>query len=121
MRTNTVKELMLEQPDGVRLYTVLQLPEPEGKFPLIIVRNPYCNANPDLEPMRTEDTHGYAVLYQHCRGTGKSEGICIPYLTERKDGLFLLDWIRSNRVMSEAEIQEAARKKLIELNSQTSR
>ena len=31
----------------------------------------------------------------------------------------LLDWIRSNRVMSEAEIQEAARKKLIELNSQT--
>ncbi len=33
----------------------------------------------------------------------------------------LLDWIRSNRVMSEAEIQEAARKKLIELNSQTSR
>ncbi len=33
----------------------------------------------------------------------------------------LLDWIRSNRVMSESEIQEAARKKLIELNSQTSR
>ncbi len=33
----------------------------------------------------------------------------------------LLDWIRSNRVMSEAELQEAARKKLIELNSQTSR
>ena len=31
----------------------------------------------------------------------------------------LLDWIRSNRVMSEAELQEAARKKLIELNSQT--
>ena len=31
----------------------------------------------------------------------------------------LLDWIRSNRVMSEAEIQEAARKKLLELNSRT--
>ena len=31
----------------------------------------------------------------------------------------LLDWIRSNRVMSEAELQEAARKKLLELNSRT--
>ncbi len=94
MKNNIVKELMLEQPDGVRLYTILQLPEPEGKFPLVIVRNPYCNENPDLESMRTENTHGYACLYQHCRGTGKSEGICIPYLNERRDGLFLLDWIR---------------------------
>ena len=31
----------------------------------------------------------------------------------------LLDWIRSNRVMSETELQEAARKKLLELNSRT--
>ena len=29
----------------------------------------------------------------------------------------LLDWIRSNRIMSEAELQEAARKKIMELNS----
>ena len=33
----------------------------------------------------------------------------------------LLDWIRSNRIMSEAELQEAARKKLLELNSHSSR
>ena len=29
----------------------------------------------------------------------------------------LLEWIRSNRIMSEAELQEAARKKLLELNA----
>ena len=29
----------------------------------------------------------------------------------------LLEWIRSNRIMSEAEIQEEARKKLLELNA----
>ena len=28
----------------------------------------------------------------------------------------LLEWIRSNRIMSEAELQEEARKKLLELN-----
>ena len=94
MNSNTIKEFMLEQPDGVRLYTVLQLPEPEGKFPLIIVRTPYAATEVDLESLKTEDTHGYAILHQHCRGTGKSEGICIAYQNERKDGLFLLDWIR---------------------------
>ena len=29
----------------------------------------------------------------------------------------LLEWIRSNRIMSEAELQEEARKKLLELNA----
>ncbi len=29
----------------------------------------------------------------------------------------LLDWTRSNRIMSEAELQEEARKKLLELNA----
>ena len=33
----------------------------------------------------------------------------------------LLEWIRSNRIMSEAELQEEARKKLLELNSKTNR
>ena len=29
----------------------------------------------------------------------------------------LFEWIRSNRIMSEAELQEEARKKLLELNA----
>ena len=33
----------------------------------------------------------------------------------------LLDWVRSNRIMSETEIEEEARKKLLELNSKTNR
>ena len=31
----------------------------------------------------------------------------------------LLEWIRSNRVMSESELQEEARKKLLELNARS--
>ena len=32
---------------------------------------------------------GYAFVFQHCRGRGKSSGDCIPYIHEREDGLFL--------------------------------
>ena len=91
---NTVKEVMLKQPDGVQLYTLLALPEADGRFPVIVIRNPYCSTAPDLEAWRTKETHGYAVVLQHCRGTGRSEGVCVPYVHEREDGLALLDWIR---------------------------
>ncbi|MBE6645295.1 MAG: hypothetical protein E7612_07975 [Ruminococcaceae bacterium] len=37
---------------------------------------------------------GYAVVFQHCRGRGKSGGDCIPYVYEREDGLALQQWIR---------------------------
>ena len=109
MNSNTIKEFMLEQPDGVRLYTVLQLPEPEGKFPLIIVRTPYAATEVDLESLKTEDTHGYAILHQHCRGTGKIEGICIAYQNERKDGLFfcLTGYVASRSIMENYSFLEA--------------
>ncbi|MBQ9338019.1 MAG: CocE/NonD family hydrolase [Lentisphaeria bacterium] len=97
MKENIIREYMLELADGVRLYTRLQLPEAEGRFPVIVIRTPYAPAadTPEmLEKLRQDDTHGYAVVHQHCRGTGKSEGICLAYLNERRDGLALLDWIR---------------------------
>ena len=91
---NTIREHWIETRDGVRLYTLVQLPEPGGRFPLIICRSPYASQEIDFDWLKTEDTHGYAVLYQHCRGTGKSEGVFLPYCHERNDGLDLLDWIR---------------------------
>ena len=39
--------------------------------------------------------NGYAVVWQHCRGSGKSEGDCIPYINERKDGLSLQEFVRN--------------------------
>ncbi len=38
--------------------------------------------------------HGYAVVIQHCRGRGKSDGDCIPYINERDDTRALYEWIR---------------------------
>ena len=91
---NQLLEYMVPMRDGVRLYTLVQLPVTGQKLPVIIKRNPYAGDVLDLEAYRKENTHGYAVVYQECRGTGRSEGDCIPYINEHNDGLDLLDWIR---------------------------
>jgi len=86
------------------LFTVVCMPEINGKYPTVIYRDPYV----DYAEHQTEDEicknlscefkgwieNGYAVVFQHCRGRGKSSGDCVPYIYEREDGLFLQDWIR---------------------------
>ncbi len=80
------------------------LPHEEGSFPTVVCRSPYVQALLD----RTESdiiqdylnmytawlTRGYAIVYQHCRGQGKSTGAFVPYIHEREDGLALRKWIR---------------------------
>ena len=91
--------------DRVRLFTSVQLPKKEGKYPTVIIRIPYV----DWLEEKTEDEicgiylkdnmtwleHGYAVVTQHCRGRGRSDGDCIPYIYEGKDTNDLYNWIRS--------------------------
>ena len=83
----------MEMSDGVELYTVVQLPEKGIKCPVIITRTPYAQKKSMLAEMVGDDGP-YGKIYQHCRGTGMSQGLCQPYLNERKDGLELLEWIR---------------------------
>lgn len=87
-----------------KLFTVVLLPNQTEKFPVVVMRNPYvdCYENEKEENIAIEYLnenkewlrHGYAVVIQHCRGRGKSEGDCIPYINEREDGLALQNWIR---------------------------
>ena len=90
--------------DGAELFTMVFLPEEQGKFPSVIMRSPYvdheehisedeicANRMRDLMPWLE---NGYAVVFQHCRGRGKSSGDCVPYVYERADGLAMHDWIR---------------------------
>lgn len=92
-------EKMVEMRDGVRLYTRTAVPSGVKKCPVVFIRTPYEEAH-DGKPHCIEAYHtdrftenGYAVVLQHCRGTGDSEGICIPY-NEKEDGLDTLDHIR---------------------------
>ena len=89
---------------GAKLFTVVCLPNGCGKFPTVIYREPYVDNDEELskEEICTNRLrgfkvwldNGYAVVFQHCRGRGKSSGDCIPYIYEREDGLFLQNWIR---------------------------
>ncbi|MBQ7010958.1 MAG: hypothetical protein IJN63_04570 [Clostridia bacterium] len=89
---------------GDRLFTVVLLPEREGGFPTVVCRSPYVKNTVDQDEndvvRACENTYapwllrGYAVVFQHCRGQGKSTGAFVPYVHEREDGLLLRRWIR---------------------------
>ena len=92
------------QMDGESFFTVILLPQKDGRFPTVICRTPYVG---DAAQKTEADIlqscaaayekwldRGYAVVYQHCRGQGKSTGAFVPYIHEREDGLALLEWIR---------------------------
>ncbi len=90
--------------DGEAFFTVILLPEAEGKFPVVVCRSPYVKnavgmtedavAQAYYGSMRSWLARGYAVAYQHCRGQGKSTGAFVPYVHEREDGLAFQAWIR---------------------------
>lgn len=89
---------------GAELFTVISLPDGDGVYPTVIYRTPYVDADEALsedeicarKAAEYQKWHaaGYAVVFQHCRGRGKSSGDCVPYIYEREDGLFLQGWIR---------------------------
>ena len=91
--------------DGFKIFTVVLLPDGKGKFPVVIERNPYVDSfeymdeneivNLYLEGATSWLDNGYARVYQHCRGCGKSEGDFIPYVFERCDGHNLIKWIKN--------------------------
>ena len=90
--------------DGEKFFTVVLLPEKNGRFPTVICRSPYVQDM--LNQLETDIVrhylnkfvswlkNGYAIVYQHCRGQGKSTGSFVPYIYEREDGLALRRWIR---------------------------
>jgi putative CocE/NonD family hydrolase len=99
-----IREFMVPSADGTKLFTRVMLPcEPEGRvFPAVFHRSPYepgisageFTAENIKGPMYDFLAAGYAVVNQHCRGTGLSEGVFRNMMNEREDGLSTLDWIK---------------------------
>ena len=97
-----MKTAKIFYPDG--LFTAVLLPEETGTFPIVIERSPYVDAQENMtdeavgEALLTQFAdfldHGFAVVWQHCRGTGKSAGEFCAYVNERADGLALRAWLR---------------------------
>ncbi len=79
--------------DGTPLYTVWFLPEGDGPFPTVVTRVPY-----PMDPIlawqcRQLNEAGYACVFQHTRGQGRSGGVWEPFVHEEKDGEDLIAWI----------------------------
>lgn len=77
--------------DGVRLYTRVVGPGDGARHPCVFKRTPYPEAV--AEDGSAYARRGYVEVLQHCRGFGRSGGLCRPYV-EREDGLDSLAWIR---------------------------
>ena len=90
---------------GARFFTMVLKPSRTGKFPAVITRSPYVAAAADTpeETLLAQFTEknlafarrGYVLVFQHCRGQGKSTGEFVPYIREREDGRALWDWVRA--------------------------
>jgi len=95
-------EYLVPMSDGVRLYTRVAVPAKEGTYPIVFIRTPYeesHNGKPHGLSEYEQDQfiqNNFAVVFQHCRGRGDSEGICVPHgEIEGSDGLDTLAFIRS--------------------------
>ena len=91
--------------NGEDFFTVVLLPQRNGSYPCVVCRSPYVKntvtATDDSVALECYNNfrlwldRGYAVVFQHCRGQGKSSGAFVPYVYEREDGLELRAWIRT--------------------------
>jgi len=80
--------------DGVELSTDVWLPETGERFPALLIRNIYNNADPRyLRWMVPFVAAGYAVVAQDCRGRHDSDGTWDPYMCEVTDGHDTVEWV----------------------------
>lgn len=63
-----------------------------GPFPVLLVRTPYGEPMVRAAPVLPALDAGFAVVLQHCRGTGTSDGDFTPFENEGKDGVDTIDW-----------------------------
>ncbi len=93
-----VERTYITMRDGVKLYLEVFRPDAPGKFPTILIRNPYHNV--DIPPhTRDKSCHldfvsrGYAVVEAEVRGTGISEGKFYFLRNDGNDGYDTILWM----------------------------
>lgn len=63
-----------------------------GPFPVLLIRNPYGEPMVRSAPVRPALDAGFAVVVQHCRGTGASDGDFVTFENEAADGADTIEW-----------------------------
>ncbi|MFC4120567.1 CocE/NonD family hydrolase [Nonomuraea zeae] len=81
--------------DGTVLRGSVHRPATGGPFPTLLMRTPYGEGTFRMAPVIPALQAGYAVVLQHCRGRGSSDGEYRPWLDEGVDGHDTIAWITS--------------------------
>ena len=86
------RDVPVPMSDGTKLGADVYLPTQGAKFPVVLARTPYDKRGKSwfAEILAPE---GYAVVLQDVRGMNSSEGVFVPFVHEKQDGLDTLDWI----------------------------
>ncbi|GAA2845636.1 CocE/NonD family hydrolase [Streptosporangium fragile] len=79
--------------DGTVLRGDVYRPASGGPFPTLLVRSPYGEGSLRGTPKIPALEAGFAVVLQHCRGRGSSDGEFRPWLDEGPDGYDTIAWI----------------------------
>ena len=100
---SVLRDVRVAMRDGVSLATDVYLPAPTvsaapERVPAILERTPYGKSQTGTRHASTEvamlfASHGYAVVFQDCRGRGKSEGAYVKYLSDGDDGFDCCTWL----------------------------
>ena len=86
------REEMVAMRDGVKLSTIIYLPEGSGPWPVILIRTPYGKQSQTRS--NSEWTkNGFAFVVQDVRGTFKSEGKYRPFVDDQVDGYDTIEWL----------------------------
>jgi len=78
--------------DGTILRADIYRPAAGGPFPALLVRTPYGEPMVRTAPVLPAVDAGFAVVLQHCRGTGTSDGEFTPFASEPDDGVDTIEW-----------------------------
>ncbi|MEU8802159.1 CocE/NonD family hydrolase [Spirillospora sp. NPDC048819] len=89
----TVLDQPIEMRDGTVLRADVHRPAGDGRHRTVLVRNPYGEPVFRSVPVTPYLRAGMAVVLQHCRGRGGSDGEFTPWADEGRDGADTVDWI----------------------------
>lgn len=78
--------------DGTILRADVYRAAEAGPFPVLLVRTPYGEPMSRSAPMLPAVEAGFAVVLQHCRGTGASDGEFAVFASEGDDGVDTIEW-----------------------------
>lgn len=92
-------ECLVSMPDGTKLAAMVQKPDENGSWPVILIRNPYVLTESIYSelvlPLFAEQ--GYVAIHVRVRGTVISDGEWLPFENEREDGRAVIDWIAEQK------------------------